>query len=442
MNPLLHPARLVPLGFLFAILVGTLLLMLPVSHAGPGHADWLTALFTTTSAVCVTGLATVDTATYWSPFGQVVIMGLFQIGGFGIMTGATLLGLMVSRRLSLSTRLIAQTEHAAELGDVRSTLKLVLGVTFAVELLVALVLGLTLHLRYGESGLLSAWHGAFLSESSFNNAGFSLYSDNLMSFVTDPWINFPIMAAILIGGIGFPVLLELWRSRDRDHTHWSVHTKLTLLGSAVLLVLGTVSILYYEWGNPATLGPLDPGGKLLASLFHSVSARTAGFNTLDMGHLTTETLSVHYLLMYVGGGSAGTAGGVKITTLALLAFMVWAEIRGEPDTTLFGRKVSLQVQRQALTVIFLSTTLIAFATLALLSVSEYPLEVVVFEAISAFATVGLSTGITAGLPPSGQLILIGLMFVGRVGTITVATALALRARRKPFHYPEENPTVG
>jgi trk system potassium uptake protein TrkH len=221
-----------------------------------------------------------------------------------------------------------------------------------------------------------------------------------------------------------------------------VHTKLTLLGSAVLLVLGTVSILYYEWGNPATLGPLDLGGKLLASLFHSVSARTAGFNTLDMGHLTTETLSVHYLLMYVGGGSAGTAGGVKITTLALLAFIVWAEIRGEPDTTLFGRKVSLQVQRQALTVIFLSTTLIAFATLALLSVSEYPLEVVVFEAISAFATVGLSTGITAGLPPSGQLILIGLMFVGRVGTITVATALALRARRKPFHYPEENPTVG
>lgn len=442
MNPLLHPARLVPLGFLLAILAGTLLLMLPAAQAGTGHADWLTALFTATSAVCVTGLATVDTATYWSPFGQVVIMALFQVGGFGIMTGATLLGLLVSRRLSLSTRLIAQAEHAADLGDVRSTLKLVLGVTLAVELLVALALGLALHLRYGEGWLLSAWHGTFLSVSSFNNAGFSLYSDNLMHFVTDPWINFPIMAAILIGGIGFPVLLELWRSRDRDHTHWSVHTKLTMLGSGVLLLLGTVSILYYEWGNPHTLGPLDLGGKVLASLFHSVSARTAGFNTLDMGHLSSETLSVHYLLMYVGGGSAGTAGGVKIATLALLAFMVWAEIRGEPDTTVFGRKVSLQVQRQALTVIFLSTTLIAFATLALLSVSDYPLEVVVFEAISAFATVGLSTGITAGLPPSGQLILVGLMFVGRVGTITVATALALRARRKPFHYPEENPIVG
>ena len=442
MNPLLHPARLVPLGFLFAIMVGTLLLMLPVSHAGPGHADWLTALFTTTSAVCVTGLATVDTATYWSPFGQAVIMGLFQVGGFGIMTGATLLGLMVTRRLSLSTRLVAQAEHAADLGDVRSTLKVVFGVTMAVELAVAVMLGLALHSRYDESWLLSAWHGLFLAVSSFNNAGFSLYSDNLMHFVTDPWINFPIMAAIFIGGIGFPVLLELWRSRDQDHTHWSVHTKLTMLGSGVLLTLGTVSILFYEWGNPYTLGPLDFGGKILASLFHSVSARTAGFNTLDMGHLTSETLSVHYLLMYVGGGSAGTAGGVKITTLALLAYMVWAEIRGEPDTTLFGRKVSLQVQRQALTVIFLSTTVIAFATLALLSVTDYPLEVVVFEAISAFATVGLSTGITAGLPPSGQLILIGLMFVGRVGTITVAMALALRSRRKPFHYPEENPIVG
>lgn len=442
MNPFLHPARLVPLGFLFAILLGTLLLMLPAAHAGAGHAPFLTALFTTTSAVCVTGLTVVDTATYWTGFGQAVIMGLFQIGGFGIMTGATLLGLLVTRRLSLSTRLVAQAEHSAVLGDIRSTLKLVLGVTFLVEMAVALMLWLVLHFRYGESWLLSAWHGAFLSVSAFNNAGFSLYTDNLMSFVTDPLVNLPIMAAIMIGGIGFPVLLELWRSRDQDHTHWSVHTKLTMLGSGVLLLLGFLAMLFYEWGNPKTLGNLDLSGKMLAAMFHSVSARTAGFNTLDMAGLTSETLSVHYLLMYVGGGSAGTAGGVKIATLMLLAFMVWAEIRGEPDTTLFGRKVSLQVQRQALTVIFLSTTLIAFSTLALLSVTEYPLEVVVFETISAFATVGLSTGITPNLPPSGLLILTALMFIGRVGTITVATALALRVRRKPFHYPEENPIVG
>ncbi len=440
-HTLLHPARLVPMAFLLVILAGAGLLMLPAAHNGPGGAPFLTALFTATSSVCVTGLAVTDTATYWTGFGQAVIMGLIQIGGFGIMTGATLLGLLVTRRLSLSTRLVAQTEHAAGLGDVKSTLRLVLAVTVLVELTASLLLFLALHFRYDESWLHAAWNGLFLGVSAFNNAGFALYSDNLMRFVSDPWINLPIIAAIVIGGIGFPVLLELRRGGIQG-THWSVHTRLTLLGTVLLLLLGTGAMLLYEWHNPRTLGPLGVGGKLLAALFESVSARTAGFNSIDIGGLTTESLAVHYLLMYVGAGSAGTAGGVKITTMFLLLFAVWAEIRGEPDTTVFGRRIPADVQRQALAVVFLSTTIIAVATLVMLNVTTFRLEVLVFEVISAFATVGLSTGITPSLPPAGLWVLILLMYIGRVGTITVATALALRQRRKPFHYPEERPYVG
>lgn len=438
---LMHPARLVPLGFLFAMFAGALLLMLPAARVGDGHAPFLVALFTATSAVCVTGLAVVDTATYWSVFGQAIIMGLFQIGGLGIMTGATLLGFLITKQMTLSTRLIARAEHAADLGDVKSTLKMVVGITLLVELSMGLMLWFTLHFRYDEPWMLAAWHGFFLSVSAFNNAGFSLYSDNLMSFALDPLINLPIIVAIVAGGLGFPIYLEMRRGWGR-RTHWSVHAKLTLLGTLILLFIGTAAILLYEWNNVKTLGQFDVAGKLLTAFFHSVSSRTAGFNTLDVGQMQSETLAVHYFLMYVGGGSAGTAGGVKITTMFLLAYTVWAEVRGQSETTLFGRKVSLDVQRQALTVVFLSTTTTAFSTLFILSVSDFSLEVVVFEVISAFATVGLSTGITAALPASAQYVLIALMFIGRVGTVSVATALALRGKRVPYRYPEENPIVG
>lgn len=437
-----HPARLIPLTFLGAILLGTLLLMLPIARTGAGSAPFLTAIFTSTSAVCVTGLAVVDTPVYWSIFGQMVILGLCHIGGFGIMTGATLLGLLVMRRLRLGTRLIAQAEtRSLGLGDVASVLKLILLVTFSVEAVVAIVLTLRLHYGYGESWGIALWHGVFHAISAFNNAGFSTYSDNLMGFVTDPLIVVPIMLAIIIGGLGFPVLLELKREPGQ-WARWSIHTKITLLGSGVLIVGGTLAVLLYEYSNPATLGPLGMGGKLLGALFQSVTARTAGFNSIDIGGMNTETLAVNYVLMFIGGGSAGTAGGIKVTTFFLLGFVVWTEVRGSQDTTAFRRRISPETQRLALTVVLLGVGLLAVATLLMLSVTDLPLEVVMFETISAFATVGLSTGITAGLPPMGQWILIALMFVGRVGTITVATALALRSKAPAYRYPEERPIVG
>jgi trk system potassium uptake protein TrkH len=207
-------------------------------------------------------------------------------------------------------------------------------------------------------------------------------------------------------------------------------------------VVGTLAIAAYEWTNAHTFGPLDVGDKLLGALFHSVSARTAGFNTIDVGAMRSPTLAVHYALMFIGGGSAGTAGGIKVTTFFLLGFAAWAEVRGTPETTAFRRTISIEVQRQALTVVLLGFSVIAIATLSLQTLTYFPLEALLFEVTSAFATVGLSTGITPHMPPSGQLILIVLMFVGRVGTITVATALALHSRHIAYRYPEERPIVG
>jgi len=437
-----HPARLVPLAFLVTILVGTVLLMLPMSRADPGGAPLLIALFTSTSAVCVTGLAVQDTATYWSGFGQGVILALSQIGGFGIMTGATLLGLLVTRRLRLSTRLIAQAEtRSIALGEVAGLLRLIFLVTVSVELAAAAILTLRLRYAYQEPWEQAIWNGLFHAISAFNNAGFSTYSDGMMRFVADPVVIMTVTVAVVLGGLGFPVLYEL-RRKLRHPARWSIHTKITLLGTAVLLPAGWAAVLAFEWSNPDTLGPLDLTGKLLASMFHSAMTRSGGLNSVDIGKMELETLAVSYVLMLIGGGSASTAGGIRVTTFLLLGFVVLAEIRGEPDTTAFRRRISSEVQRQALSVVLLAVGLVALATLLLLVLTDFALHDVLFEAISACATVGLSTGITPKLPPAAQFVLVVMMFTGRVGTVTIATAFALRMRKRPYRYPEERPIVG
>ena len=410
-----HPAHIVPLAFLITILIGTALLMLPVSRADAVGAPWIAALFTAVSAVCVTGLVTVDTGTYWSSFGQWVIMALFQIGGFGMMT----LGI----------------------GDVSSVAKLVLFVTVIVEVMTALALALRLHLGYDLPLAEAAWSGLFHSVSAFNNAGFSIHADGLIRYASDSYFLAPVMLAIVIGGLGFPVLQDL-RNKLRDPQHWSVHTKLTLVGTAVLLAGGAILLLAFEWANPRTLGSMPAGDKLLSAIFASVSARTAGFNSIDIGGLTHESLGLHYFLMFIGGGSAGTAGGVKVGTAMILVMLVIAEIRGRMDTEAFGRRISHSAQRQAITVLVLSSAVVVLGTVFILHTTEIATDRVIFEVISAFATVGLSTGITADLPDSAQLMLILLMYIGRVGTITLAASLALGEHRMPFRYPEEHPVVG
>lgn len=431
-----------PLAFLCAIAIGTILLLLPIARAGPGSAPFLTALFTSTSAVCVTGLIVEDTPVYWSAFGQGVILVLFQIGGFGIMTAATLLGLLVGRGFRVSDKLITQVERSRlDIGDALGVLKLVLIVTVVVEGIVAAFVILRLRLAYGEGWGEAIWNGSFHAISAFNNAGFSTYSDSLMGLQGDALVLVPIMVAIFITALGFPVMQEL-RARCFTPSSWTLHTKITMLGTAILLVAGFVAMLAGEWKNPETLGPMSMGGKLLNAAFHSVTSRTAGFNTLDVGAFNLDTLAVNYVLMFIGGGSAGTAGGIKVTTFFLLGIIVWSEIRGERDATVFGRRIESHIERQALTVALLAMGLIGVGTLIILSVTAFPLSHVLFETISAFATVGLSTGITGQLPPLAELVLIVLMFVGRVGTITVATALALGGGRKFYRYPEERPIVG
>ena len=442
MNAVLHPARAVALGFLAAILAGTVLLLLPAARAGDGAASFVAAFFTAVSAVCVTGLAVVDTGTYWSFFGQAVIMVLFQLGGFGMMTAATLLGLMVNRSPRLRTRLMTQTEsRSLGMTDIASVARLVLGITAVSQLLLAAMLALRLRFAYGQPWSEAAWSGLFHAVSACNNAGFSIHADSLVRYAADALILLPMMLAIVIGGIGFPVLNDL-RLRWRDPRHWSLHTKLTLAGSFTLLALGTLAILLFEWNNARTLGPLGLGDKLLSSAFMSVSARTAGFNAIDIAALSHESLALHYFLMFVGGGSAGTAGGVKVGTIVVLALLVIAEVKGHRDTEAFGRRVGASAQRQAITVLVLGSLAVALGTLVMLRLTDLPPAQVIFEVIAAFGSAGLSTGITGQLPVSGQLVLTVLMFVGRVGTITIATSLILGERRMPYRYPEENPIVG
>ena len=432
------------LSFLSAIALGTLLLMLPFAHAQPGEsAPFLTALFTATSAVCVTGLVVVDTGTYWSGAGQAVVMGLFQIGGFGMMTSATLMGLLISGQMRIRTRLLLQAEtHSLSLGDVKSVAKLVLKVTAGVELAMALALTLRFALGHGMPWGEAAWHGLFHAVSAFNNAGFSTWSDSVMGYSGDALVLVPLMLAIVIGGLGFPVLHELLAERGRKRPMWSMHTAITVWGSLALVVLGTVVVFLAEFGNPGTLGPMGLAHKALAALFTSVSARTAGFNAIDIGALTTESLALHYMLMFIGGGSAGTAGGVKVTTFFVLVLVVWNEIRGHRDVEFRGRRIANAVQRQAITILVLSAAVVGLAILLILPLTPLPMEKVLFEVISAFGTVGLSTGITAELVPGAQAIIIALMFIGRVGVVTLAVALATNQLRRNYRYPEEKPIVG
>lgn len=436
------PVHLIPLLFAAAILIGTGLLSLPLATVDGERAPFITALFTATSAVAVTGLIVVDTGTYWSMFGQIIILVMFQIGGFGIMTAATVFGLMAGRGFGLRDRMATQVERSMlETGDAASVLKLVFKVTVTVEAAIALVLMLRLTIGYDEPLINAAWHSIFHAISAFNNAGFSTYSDSLMGFQGDPLVLGPIMIAIIIAALGFPVMQDLRANRLRWR-QWSLHTKMTMAGTAALLVFGFVTILIMEWTNSATFGPMSVGAKVLNAAFHSVMPRTAGFNSIDVGAFRDETLMINYLLMFIGGGSAGTAGGIKITTVIVLFAIVGSEVMGRRDAGLFQRRFSQGIERQALTISVLAFAMVFTATAYIAAVTTLPLEDVLFETISAFATVGMSTGITAKLPPDALTVLALLMFVGRVGTITVATALALGTRGRLFRYPEENPIVG
>lgn len=437
-----HPARLLVLGFAAVILLGALLLCLPFATQAGTSAGASTALFTATSATCVTGLIVVDTPTYWSGFGQGVILALIQVGGFGIMTTTSLLVIVVARRIGLRQRLLAQAETGAvDIGDVRRTLRGVAGFTLTFEVAAAVLLAARFALAYDEPLGDAAYLGVFHAVSAFNNAGFALFSDSLVGFASDPVIMPTITIAFVVGGIGFPVLLEL-RRWPRQPGRWSVHSKLTLATTALLFLAGIVAVTAFEWTNADTLGPMSVPDKLAAGAFSGMTPRTVGFHVLEYGAMTEPTLLVTTALMFIGGGSASTAGGIKVATFALLGFVILSELRGEPEVTLFRRRSSPRTQRRAISVALLAVAAVAFGAMVLVLVTPEPLAASLFEATSAFATVGLSTGITPELPEPGRLVLIALMLVGRLGPWTLGAALVLRRRRRLYRYPEEGPIIG
>ena len=452
--PRLHPALMVGQGFLTVIVIGTILLMMPfATPSGRPPANVLDALFTATSATCLTGLITVDTETFWATGGQVIIMLLIQIGGLGIMTMASVLALIFAGRMGIRTRLSAAAEgRGADLGEIRWVVRATLLFTLIVELLVAVVLALRFHVGYGYGWGKASWQGLFHAISGFNNAGFALYTDNVMGFVADAWILLPLAFALMVGGIGFPVLLEVYRAsrgavraklkgRRRVRHRFTLTTRFTVIGTAILVVAGFMLVLLGEWRG--AMKDLDVPAKALNAFFAGVSPRTAGFNALDYGEFHPSTLLGTDILMMIGGGSGGTAGGVKVTTAAVLLAAVYAEIRGDSSVNVFGRRLAPRIIRQALAVATFALVLVVGAVTAILFIAPgFSTDNVVFEVVSAFATVGLSVGITADLPRAAQCILIVLMFLGRVGPLAMASGLAARYRGRVFDYPEERPFIG
>ena len=437
-----NPFRLLPVSFAAMIGIGTSLLLLPQATVSGRKTTILDALFTATSAVCVTGLAVVDTATHWTGFGKAIILFLIQVGGLGIVTVVSIGILLVADRIGLShTRVLAADLHTDGYGSVSKLVRNIVLTTLAFEALFALALSARFFIAYDYGFSTAVIHGVFHSISAWNNAGFALYTDSFVGFANDWFLSIALCLAVILGGIGFPVL-RTFAIHKLNWRMWPMHSKLMVSATAVLLALGTMMFLVFEWSNPRTLGAIPESARLHSAFFHSVQTRTAGFNSVDVAALNEESLLVSTILMFIGGGSASTAGGIKVTTFALLAFVIWAEIRGDRDVNMFGRRISEDSQRQALTVALVGVGVLAASTLTLMTLGDTSLTAAAFEAVSALSTVGLSTGVTTDEGSPTRIVLVVLMFIGRLGPVVLAAAIVLRSRPNMFRFPSERPLIG
>ena len=448
------PSRFALLVFTGLILVFTLLFSLPIASAGDTQTPLYDAVFTAVSVICVTGLSTVDMATHWSAFGHVLVVIGVNIGGVGVLTLASLMGLVISRRLGLRTRLMAASDsnpsrihigpvnegQAVRLGEVGSLLLTVAISTLAIEAVVTLLLFPRM-LIDGVPLADALWQSIYYAAMSFTNTGFSPNAAGIDQFANDYWFLGALMLGVFLGSLGFPVLMALARTRRRP-LRWSVHVKLTLWTTVLLLVLGMVFYILLEFDNPKTFGSLNTGDTIFQSLFMSVMTRSGGFATIQISDLHGSSLLLTDMLMFIGGGSASTAGGIKVTTLAVLFLAAVAEAQGKEQMEAFGRRIPSDILRLSVSVVLWGATTVAVSGILILHISKASLDVVLFDVISAFATVGLSTGLTAELPPAGVYVLAVTMFMGRVGTVTLAAALAASQSRQLFKRPEERPIVG
>lgn len=436
------PARLALTAFGMVVLLFTGLLSLPAAAADGQSTPLHDAMFTAVSAVCVTGLTVVTTATHWSFFGQLVILVGIFVGGLGTLTLASLLALMVSKRLGVRGKLIAaqSMNNAGRLGEVGTLLRIVITTSVVIEATLAVIL-VPRFLMLGESPDRALWHGIFYAISSFNNAGFTAHAEGIIPFENDLWILVPIMVGVFVGSLGFPVVMVLQQNGLNWH-RWNLHTKLTIQVSLILFLAGAVSWAAMEWENGSTIGGMGTGDKVMHSLFASIQMRSGGFNLVDQNQMESTTMLLTDALMFAGGGSASTAGGIKVTTIAIMFLAIMAEARGDTDVKIYGRTIPEGAMRVAISVIVAGATLVSLGAFLLLHISGESLDRVLFETISAFATCGLSTNLSAEVAPAGKYVLTALMFAGRVGTVTLAAALALRQRSQLYHYPEERPIIG
>jgi trk system potassium uptake protein len=441
-------SRTICLGFITVILVGAFLLMLPFSSVSSGWGDFVTALFMSTSAVCVTGLAVVDPGTYYTGIGQFFLLVLVQVGGLGYMTATTFLLLLLGRRFGLREKMaIQQSLDRQGMSGVVQLVKSIIAVTMIMELTGIFALLPVFTPQYGlTQGL---WFAIFHSVSAFNNAGFALFSDNLIGYATSIPVGIVIPGLIIFGGLGYQVIMEmyLW-GRDRltgskERLVFPLNFKIAISTTLFLLVGGTLTLLLIEFENPGTLANYNLGEKLMISWFMGVTPRTAGFNTIDYGKMTTAGLFLTTLLMFIGASPGGTGGGIKTTTFRILFSSTKAVLEGKEEVLCYQRRIPVTLVLKAVGVVFGSLTTVVVATM-LISLTDPQIDFirVFFEAVSAFGTVGLSTGITAGLSTLAKLILIATMYIGRVGILLLMSALLGDPTPTAIHYPEENLLVG
>ena len=450
----ISPTQTVVISFAVIIFIGSILLNLPMASKSGQSIGYIDALFTATSATCVTGLVVVDTGTHWTMFGKIVIGALIQIGGLGIMTFSTLLALLIGRKITLKERLLLQESfNQFDLeGMVRLTKNIIIA-TFAMEIIGAIIYAVVFVPQFGWGKGFA--YGIFHSITSFCNAGFDLMGahtgpfTSFTSYVNNPIININAMLLIVVGGLGFSVWIDCYYAiKKRSLNELSLHSKVVLTMSIGLILLGAIFIFLMEVNNPATIKNLPLSGKVLASFFHSVSPRTAGYNTLDMGSMTMATNFLTIILMFIGGSPGSTAGGIKTATAGILFFTVISVVKGRESTEMFERRLPKYLIYRAISVVLISFLLVVVSTMVL-SIAEVPYNntdfmTLLFEATSAFGTVGLTMNYTPNLSPAGRVIIILCMFAGRVGPLSLILALGRSAHQNKgqIKYPEDRIIVG
>ena len=444
----MEPTQIMVIGFALIILIGAILLNMPISTQNGDNIGFLDALFTSTSAVCVTGLIAVDTATYWSFFGQLVIITLIQIGGLGFMTVTTLFALIIKKRINLRERLLIQESlNQIDLSGLVKLTRYILLTTFIIEGCGAILLSTVFIPQFGlYKGI---WYSIFHAISAFCNAGFDLMGvvsgpfSSLTYYVNNFTITITISLLIILGGIGYPVILDVIKNRKLSKLN--LHSKVVLFTTAILILFGMIFILGLEFNNPQTLGKLGFGGKILASLFQSVTLRTAGFNTIDLGLMKESSIFLMMILMFIGASPASTGGGVKTTTVATLVLTVKSFILEKQDIEVCERRIGESTVKKSLGIFLLGLTVLVIGTL-IISITDPDFNIleVGFEVVSAIATVGLSIGGSPNLSVLGKIFIMLFMFMGRVGSLTIFMALASRGVKKnsPIKYPEGKIIVG